>query len=117
MRGYAPRPRRARSRMRGQGGQALVEFAIALPVLMAIILAIVDFGITLNHWETLTDAVRAGGRAAATCRFGGSASSAFSAAATDLPGVAVPGNPACPSTSGGTITYSASYPYHIRVFG
>jgi uncharacterized protein (UPF0333 family) len=43
-------------------GQAVIEFAIILPVLVLIIGGIVKFGILYNHYVTLTDAVRAGSR-------------------------------------------------------
>jgi Flp pilus assembly protein TadG len=47
-------------------GQSLVEFAVVLPVLMLIVIGIFEFGRTYNQYLRLTDAVRVGGRAAAT---------------------------------------------------
>ena len=47
-------------------GQALVEFALVVPVLMLILVGIFQFGKTYNDWIRLTDAVRVSGRAAAT---------------------------------------------------
>ena len=41
-------------------GQAIVEFAIVLPLLLALVLGIVQFAIAFNNYLTLTDAVRAG---------------------------------------------------------
>ena len=49
-------------------GQAMVEFAIVLPILLMLVLGIIQFGITFNHYLTLTDAVRAGARQAAVSR-------------------------------------------------
>ena len=55
--------------IRSERGQAMVEFAFVLPVLMVILLGIVQFGIAFNNYVTLTDAVRAGGRQATVGRF------------------------------------------------
>jgi Flp pilus assembly protein TadG len=53
-------------RARDAHGQSLVEFAVVLPVLMLIVIGIFEFGRTYNQYLRLTDAVRVGGRAAAT---------------------------------------------------
>jgi Flp pilus assembly protein TadG len=53
---------RARARTRREDGQALVEFALVLPVLMLFILGMVRVGIAYNNYLTLNDAVRAGAR-------------------------------------------------------
>ena len=100
-------------------GQATMEAAIALPIVLLIVFAIINFAIVWNHYETLTDAVRAAARAASTCRFGGNAGAAFSAAATDLDAskrtfTTVP--PTCPG-AGLSITATGTYPYSINVMG
>ena len=46
----------------------MVEFALVLPALMLILLAIVQFGIVFKQYITLTDAVREGARKAAVAR-------------------------------------------------
>ena len=46
---------------RREEGQALVEFAFTLPLLMIMVMAIFWFGITLNHYLELTNAVGIGG--------------------------------------------------------
>ena len=51
-----------------ESGQAMVEFAIVLPVLLVLVFGIIQFGIVFNHYLTLTDAVRAGARQAAVSR-------------------------------------------------
>ena len=43
-------------------GQSLVEFALVLPLLMAVILGMVEFGWILNGKITLTSAAREGAR-------------------------------------------------------
>jgi Flp pilus assembly protein TadG len=49
-------------RKRREEGQALVEFALVIPVLLIILFAIVQFGIMLNTYITVTDAARSGAR-------------------------------------------------------
>ena len=56
-------PNRKRRRERGQ---ALVEFALVLPVFLAIVLATVDFGWALRSYITLTNAAREGARLGVT---------------------------------------------------
>ena len=45
-----------------QKGQALVEFAFVLPLLLVFMLFVVDFGIALNRREVMQHAVREGAR-------------------------------------------------------
>jgi hypothetical protein len=45
-----------------RAGQALVEFAIVVPILLLILLGIVDFARAWNVYEVLTDAAREGTR-------------------------------------------------------
>ena len=47
---------------RGERGQALVEFALVLPVLMLLIVGIIKGGLLYNNYLQLTDAVRTGTR-------------------------------------------------------
>ena len=42
---------RGRLRFRNEEGQALVELALVLPVLLIVILGIVDFGKAINYWN------------------------------------------------------------------
>ena len=45
-----------------QRGQSLLEFALALPILLLIVTGIATFGIALNTYLTLTNAVAQGGQ-------------------------------------------------------
>jgi Flp pilus assembly protein TadG len=54
--------------IRRSNGQTMVEFVLVLPILMLVLFAIIQFGMTFTHYVTLTDAVRAGARTAATSR-------------------------------------------------
>jgi Flp pilus assembly protein TadG len=47
---------------RGERGAALVEFALALPLLLVIIAGIVDFGFLFQRYEVVTNAAREGAR-------------------------------------------------------
>lgn len=51
--------------LRDRKGQAMVEFALVLPILLLILLGIVDFGRILNEHLTVTAAAREGARSAA----------------------------------------------------
>lgn len=50
---------------RREDGQALVEFALAIPFLLLLLTAILQFGSVYNQYEALTDAARTGARALA----------------------------------------------------
>jgi Flp pilus assembly protein TadG len=58
----SPRPRRVR---RPDGGAAAVEFAIILPLLLAVVFGVIDFGRMMANQITLNEAAREGARAAA----------------------------------------------------
>lgn len=46
-------------------GQALVEFALALPVLILLVIGMMDFGIIINQYMVVAEAAREGARSAA----------------------------------------------------
>jgi Flp pilus assembly protein TadG len=46
------------SHRRGQGGLAMVEFAISLPVLLLLLFATAEFGHLMTQYSTLNDSVR-----------------------------------------------------------
>jgi Flp pilus assembly protein TadG len=52
---------RARFLANNEEGQALIEFALVLPILMMILTGVFTFGITLNNYLALTNAVGIGG--------------------------------------------------------
>jgi len=51
----------------GQGGQGLVEFSLALPVILLLVMGIVDLGMALRSYVVLTNASREGARFAIVC--------------------------------------------------
>ncbi len=52
----------ARRFRRNERGQALVEFALVVPLLLIMVMAIIDFGRAWNLHQTITDAAREGAR-------------------------------------------------------
>ena len=55
---------------RGEGGNALVEFALVLPLLMLVFAGIVDFGFLFQRYEVITNAAREGARLAVLPGYG-----------------------------------------------
>ena len=49
-------------RARSEAGQSLVEFAIVLPVLLAVVIGIFEFGRAWNVYQVITNAAREGAR-------------------------------------------------------
>jgi Flp pilus assembly protein TadG len=113
-------------RLRDERGQAMVEFALVLPILMALLLGIIQFGIVFNNYITLTDATRAGARKAAVSRFDGDSGASAklevenSAQGLDqsklAPTISVTASPDW-NTPGNEVTVTASYPYSINILG
>jgi Flp pilus assembly protein TadG len=113
---------RTTNRLSAEHGQAMVEFAIVLPIFLTLIFGIIQFGIAWNNYVTLTDAARAGARKAAVSRHTdpvGAACTQVRSSAQDLKGdlqcnASVTGPLDRP---GGDVTVSASYPYSISILG
>lgn len=55
----------ARSRLRGESGQAAVEFGLVVPFLCVLVLVLVDFGKAMNYWLDLNHVASEGARKAA----------------------------------------------------
>jgi Flp pilus assembly protein TadG len=107
--------------LRSQKGQSLTEFALALPILVLLLFAVIQFGITFNNYVTLTDATRAGARKAAVGRQLSNPQSAVIQAvrssATDLNQSNL--NITVTSTwqPGADVSVTATYPYSIKLLG
>jgi len=113
--------RRLRRLLSRDAGQGLVEFAIVLPLLCTLILALIQFGILWNNYITLTDATRAGARVAAVSRTAGDpvgatktavCNSAYNMTCATLNPQVTPGTP---WTTGGQVSVTATYPYSINL--
>jgi TadE-like protein len=55
---------------RAQRGAALVEFAIAVAVLVSVLIGVMEFSRVLFYWNTATEAARLGARVGAVCDVG-----------------------------------------------
>ena len=51
-----------KSSNRKEKGQAMVEFALLLPIFLAVLFLIIDFGVGINRWVIVTNSTREGAR-------------------------------------------------------
>jgi len=128
-------------------GQALVEFALVLPVLLIVIIGILQFGVVYNHYIQLTNAADAGARlfsiergqsnpctdvvsqvdaAAATLKSSNvvvTLSAVNSPTATSPSTYSSAAGGSCPWSSpgvlvsGNPVTLTATYPFSLSLFG
>jgi Flp pilus assembly protein TadG len=110
-----------RADIRAEQGQAAVEFALVVPLLLVLLLGIVEFGIAFSHYVTLTDAARVGARKAITVRIGGGTPTDAAQAVRDAAGGLTASDLQVTvvdsdwTTSGSQITVTATYPYSINI--
>jgi Flp pilus assembly protein TadG len=106
---------------RNEQGQAVVEFAIVVPLIAMLLFAILQFGIVFNNYLTLTDAVRAGARKATVSRHATSRHQIVETAVKNAaPGLDTAKLDISLLTSwepGTDVKVSASYPYSVDVLG
>jgi Flp pilus assembly protein TadG len=99
----------------------MTEFALAVPVMLLVVFAIAQFGITFNHYVTLTDAVRAGARTAAISRQApnpvGDTETQVRSAATNLNQASLNVTVSSLWQHGGNVTVTGTYPYSINLLG
>lgn len=109
--------------IRSERGQAIVEFAFVVPLLIVLVLGITQMAVTYNHYLTITDAARVGARDAAVGRFSGvtpgDVQQSVLAAAADLDPDQVQVSAVNPdwNQSGSDVTVTVSYPYSIDLLG
>jgi Flp pilus assembly protein TadG len=114
---------RAWRRLRAEDGQAITEFALVLPVLVALLLGIIQFGIVFNNYLTITDAARAGARKAAVSRFLGDNGAAAKATAESsaqqlkTPDLKVTVTSTNWNVPGSDVNVTVTYPYSINILG
>ena len=113
--------KRRKIELGSQRGQAMTEFALALPILALLLFGVIQFGIVFNNYVTLTDATRAGARKAAVARRlsnpTGECLTAIRSSAKELKQSDL--SPSCQSTwqPGADVTVTATYPYSISLLG
>jgi len=122
--------------MKDRQGIAALEFALIAPVLLLMMFGMATFGIAMNNYLTLTDAVRAGARTLSTSRASttpfSSATNAIYLAAPTLTSASITitltvnGSPctsdaACATTlsasAGDASSVTATYPCNLSVMG
>lgn len=124
---------------RNENGQAVVEFALVLPLMLLVLLGIVQFGSVFRDYIALTDAVRAGAREGSVARSLQPPSSREASIVTrvqkagvnlnasniavtvelrDTNGVLMSPNSADSSwIKSGDVTVKATYPFKLRMLG
>lgn len=108
-------------RVHDDRGQTAVEFALAAPILVVLLLGIIQFGVAFHDYVTITDAARAGARKAVVARFNGgtfdSAKQAVRDSASQLDQTKLDPEVTDPSglTAGSTVTVTVTYPYSIDI--
>jgi Flp pilus assembly protein TadG len=107
--------------MGSERGQSLVEFALALPILVLLLFAVIQFGVAFNNYVTLTDATRAGARKAAVGRqLSNPQSTTITAvrnSATDLRQSDLDVTVSSTWQPGADVNVTATYPYTINLLG
>ena len=117
-----PPPRR-RPRRPGEEGQALVEFALVLPLLVLLLVGIMQFGMLFYTYIDLTSATRDGARKAAVARASGTGAADTRAAiersltVVDKSKITVSITPGEPWSAGADVDVKVSYPYSLDVAG
>jgi Flp pilus assembly protein TadG len=104
-------------RQKRERGQALVEFALVLPILAMLILGIVQFGIVFHDYVALTDAVRAGARQGSVTHDASAASAAVVNSASELNPSDLAVDVDSSWDPGSDVTVTATYPYDISLLG
>jgi Flp pilus assembly protein TadG len=111
-----------RRRTRDERGQAMVEFALVLPVLAILLVVIAQLGLVLNAYLEVTDAARVGARKASVSRTEGGGAAAAVAAARESTShldeneLDVTVTPE-PWAKGSAIEVRVTYPVSIDIFG
>ena len=107
--------------LRSQKGQSLTEFALALPILVLLLFAVIQFGIVFNSYVTLTDATRAGARKGTVGRQvtnpQATVINAVRNSASDLKQSDLSVTVTSTWQPGADVTVTATYPYRIKLLG
>jgi Flp pilus assembly protein TadG len=118
--------RRNHTHLRRESGQAAVEFALIVPLLLALLLGIVQAGVAFHNYITVTDAARVAARKAVTARVSNLSVSDVQQAALNAAGDLDPkklsvtvDDPTDPgfAQGGSTLSVTVTYPYSINVLG
>ena len=116
------------SRVRGQRGAELVEFALTFPMLLLVLLGIIDFGFLFQRYEVLTNAAREGARVAVLPGYGAgdvvarvneylATGGLTGATTTPLPATSVAIGGACMTLAGVRVTYPHTFMFLGPIVG
>ncbi len=114
---------RRRRRRNGEDGQALVEFALVLPILLLLLLGIAQFGMLFYTYIDLTSATRDGARRIAVARTtnAGTADArkvvADDTTVVDDSQTTITVTPDAPWTANQSVTVKVTYPYKLDIMG
>jgi Flp pilus assembly protein TadG len=120
--------RTKRLKLNDERGQSMVEFAVILPILVMLLLAIWQVGVVFHNYLTITDAARVGARAAAvnratptgSCQAARNAIQATVSAAQWTRMNSAPGSitctPTAPGPVGSSYKVSITYPFQFNIF-
>ncbi len=99
----------------------MAEFALVLPALALLLLAVMQFGVIFNRYLAVTDAVRAGARAGAVARHADDPAATTEERVREAAANLDQAELAVTVTSswelGDEVVVSASYPYSIDLLG
>jgi Flp pilus assembly protein TadG len=98
----------------------MVEFVLVLPILMLVLFAIIQFGLTFTHYVALTDAVRAGARTAATSRLSATRDADIKSKVTSSSDGLIPASAVQVTSTwvhGTDVAVKATVPYSIGLLG
>lgn len=116
----------------GETGQAFVELALVLPVLLLLLLGVIQFGNVFRDYMALTDATRVGARQAAVSRSIQPESNRIPLVVTRVQRAAVNLNTSLMTVTvvpvkadgitpgweeSGDVTVRSTYPFRINMFG
>ncbi|HVW19162.1 MAG TPA: TadE/TadG family type IV pilus assembly protein [Solirubrobacteraceae bacterium] len=107
----------------GERGQALVEFALVLPLLCLLLFGIVEFGLMFFKYVDLTSAARDGARQVSVVTDGGQAEQVATAAVQDSSSAFDDGQTTVQVTTdgawqrGATVHVKVSHPYRLEIMG
>ena len=117
---HAAGPARARTGL-GEAGQALVEVAIALPILLALLVGIFEFARAYNIQQVITNAAREGAREGVVDDTNPTTIAVTRATArlsdANISGATVNATCAAPCDTGTEFTVSISVPYTFVFIG
>jgi Flp pilus assembly protein TadG len=100
---------------RRERGQELIEFALVLPILAALVFGVVEFGLIIFSYNTIGDAAQVGARYGVVhptecANIQGKVYQVTDAARLRRANLAVP----CPTLSGGAIRVEVTYNYYSQ---